>query len=493
MVMRIGGLASGMNIDDMVKNLMTSAKSPLNKLNQQKQLMEWKREGYRQVSTTLVGLNDKLSTFSLSTSINSKKATVTGASNVTATATGTATNSVMNISVSKLASATTVVGSKLSSTASDSLLSDIYNGSDTSININGTQIDFDKGTDTISSLVSKINSSKAGVTAVYDATSGKMSLTNKETGSKDISLSGELLDNIFGVNPAKVAGSDATVTINGIETTQSSNTFTVNGVSISISGTTPAGQTSQIQVAQDTDKVFDTIKSFVDTYNATIATLNQKTSEERYRTYTPLTTEQKADMSEDEIKLWDTKAKSGMLKSDSIIDKTLSDMRAAIVGNVVLPDGSEINITKIGITTGNHSEKGKLIIDESKLRAALSDNPEDVYALFGQADHTPALDGSATAYTSSDGIFSRVKKIDNVALTSLYDKAGTSKYSADLTTAFLVNSQMGAQLTSFDTRIADVNRRLSMLETRYYTQFSAMEKAMNKFNSTSSSLTSMLS
>lgn len=87
--MRISGLSSGMDIDAMVKQLMTAAKVPLDKLNQQKQLLEWKREGYRTVSTTLVSFNEKLSTLNKAEAINSKKATVTGATGVvTAKATG---------------------------------------------------------------------------------------------------------------------------------------------------------------------------------------------------------------------------------------------------------------------------------------------------------------------------------------------------------------------------------------------------------------------
>jgi flagellar hook-associated protein 2 len=50
---------------------------------------------------------------------------------------------------------------------------------------------------------------------------------------------------------------------------------------------------------------------------------------------------------------------------------------------------------------------------------------------------------------------------------------------------------MGDQLRAFDTRIAEMNRKLTMKETQYYKQFTAMETAMNKYNSTSSSLSSM--
>lgn len=189
--MRISGLASGMDIDAMVKQLMTAQRVPLDKLNQQKQQTEWKRDGYRQISTKLVGFNEKLSNFSLSSSIDSKKANISGASNViTATATGAATNSVLNVKVSNLASATNVI---FKGTDGATKISEIYSGGPTGkITISGSTetIEFN-ATDTIDSLVAKINGSKeANVTAVYDSKTGSLSLTNKTTGNSAINLGG---------------------------------------------------------------------------------------------------------------------------------------------------------------------------------------------------------------------------------------------------------------------------------------------------------------
>lgn len=367
-------------------------------------------------------------------------------------------------------------------------IADINSGA-TSININNVDIAISES-ETIDSLITKINSNKnMGVTAVYDPATGSMSLTSKETGQKDIKLSGGLLTDSFGLQEANVKeGTNALVTINGITTTQTSNKFTVNGVEISLNGTTPTGQSTQIEIVQDTDKIVETIKSFVDSYNETLSLLNQKVGEERYRTYLPLTSEQKEAMSEDEIKLWEEKAKSGMLKSDSILTKAVSDMRTAIISDVVMADGTKVNLTQFGITTGSYSEKGKLYIDEEKLRAAITENPDQIGALFGQT-----ASNSATGSTATDGIFTKLKKINGTTLQSLSDRAGTSRYSSDLTTAFLPQSEMGNQLSEIEKRITDMNRRLSMIENRYYRQFTAMETAMNKYNSTSSSLASMLS
>lgn len=480
--MRIGGLASGLDIDAMVKQLMTAERAPLDKINQQKTQAEWKRDNYRTISTKLVSFNEKLSNLNLSKNIDSKQAVVTGATGVlTAAASGAAANSVLNVSVKNLASSSNVI---YQGTAGGTKMSDIYSGTETSVKIGNATIEF-TADDTIESFVKKINNSKdAGVTAVYNSATGGLSFTNKDTGNKEIALSGELFTGNTSFTTTGVKkGEDATVVINGLETKQSSNRFTVNGVEISLTGVTPTGQTNQIEVTQNTDAIIDTIKSFVDFYNETTALLNQKTNEERYRTYLPLTTEQKADMKDSEIELWESKAKSGLLKNDSILNKTLSDMRTAMIS--ALGD-TKFNITNIGITTGNYSEKGKLYLDEDKLRTALETNPEQVTALFSQ------VDSSSKSVTSNDGLFNRIKKINLSALDSLAEKAGTSKISSDLSTAFQPQSQIGNQLTAYERRITDLQARLTRIENQYYKQFTAMETAMNKYNSTSSSLSGML-
>lgn len=495
--MRIGGLASGMDIDAMVKNLMTAERVPLNKLNQQKQLLEWKRDSYRQVSTKLVSFHEKLNSLSMSTAISAKNATVTGAANVlTAKATGGASNSILDIKVESLATASQLIstgGTVASNTPASTKLSDLTTLPQTlKIGQSSAQGEYAEitltGSESIQDLIDKINSNKAaGVTAVYDPGSGNMSLTSKKTGSQNIYVEGSLLTTEFGLNSANVTkGQEAKVIINGLSTTQSSNQFNISGVEITLTGITPAGQSTQIEVSQDIDSVVDSIKSFVDSYNETLAMLNQKTGEERFRKYLPLTKEQREGMKEDEIKLWETKAKSGMLKNDAILDKTISDMRAAMITEFNGTAGP-INIMDAGITTGSFGERGKLYIDEDKLRKALETRPDDVISMFS------AVDKGSKEATANDGIFSRMKKIEQAALQSLSEKAGTSRVSSDLSAAFLPKSQLGDQLSDFDKRISETERRLLMTENRYYKQFTAMETAMNRFNSTSSSLFSMLS
>ncbi|WP_211749587.1 flagellar filament capping protein FliD [Paenibacillus sp. Marseille-Q4541] len=494
--MRISGFASGLDIDSMVKQLMTAQKAPLDKLNQQKQLTEWKRNDYRTVSSKIVSFQEKLNSLSLSSSIDAKKTNVSGAPNVlTATASGAASNAVLSVEVKSLATASTFLqqDDRFKGVAGNTTIKDFYQNNGVSnyndnIVIGSTSIKLEDN-ETIDSLINKINTNKeANVTAIYDSASGSLSLTNRETGEKSLAVGGTFFDMFAGKKENK-NGSNAIVTINGIETTQSSNRFTINGVELNLTGISPTGQTTRIEVVQDTDKMFDTIKSFVDSYNDVLSLLNNKTGEERYRTYLPLTKEQKADMSEDEIKLWEEKAKSGMLKNDSILSTALADMRTSLFADMTDANGNLLNLAQFGITTGGYTEKGKLIIDETKLRDAIANKSDELMSMFSTTNLTAKND----AYNETNGIFSRLKKISKDTLQTLSDRAGTSRYSSDPSAAFLPQSQIGDQLKDFDKRIADVNRRLALMENRYYKQFTAMETAMNKYNSISSSLTSMSS
>nr|WP_200908438.1 flagellar cap protein FliD N-terminal domain-containing protein [Rossellomorea vietnamensis] len=48
--MRIGGLASGMDTDQIIKDLMKAERIPLDKLEQKKQYLEWQRDDYRDMN-----------------------------------------------------------------------------------------------------------------------------------------------------------------------------------------------------------------------------------------------------------------------------------------------------------------------------------------------------------------------------------------------------------------------------------------------------------
>src|SRR5690606_30389919 len=105
----------------------------------------------------------------------------------------------------------------------------------------------------------------------------------------------------------------------------------------------------------------------------------------RYRDYPPLTAEQKKEMDKSDIELWEEKAKSGLLRNDSIIQSTMLSVRQSLYELSAGIEGSFKLITDIGISTEKYSRGsagGKLVIDEQKLRQAIADDPEGVMELL---------------------------------------------------------------------------------------------------------------
>lgn len=507
MVTRISGLASGMDIDSIVKKLMTAESAPLNKLNQQKQLMEWKRDNYRQTSVKLVSfLQDKLDTLSKSSSLSAQKATTTGnTTSVSAVATPSASGS-LEVTVTSLATAARITSSapptKSDATTTDwgdvKLSAITGSGIDSNstakvaVTIGGASIEIDPQTETLSSFVNKINASTtAGVSALYDSATGQVSITSKSTGAQGntIKLDGAgaavftalKLDGSF-----LSGGADAKLNVNGMDITRPTNSFTMNGVQLTLNSGS-GGVSTKIEVNKDVDTLVSAVKGFVDAYNEVLTFMNSKVSEERYTKYAPLTTEQRKDMSDTEAELWDSKAKSGMLKNDSILTSAIASMRTAMVEGVQLADGSKIDFTQLGITTGTYETKGKLSLNTDKLKTALEENPDIINNFLGKNYSISSLNNT---YTSDDGILARMKKISNSTLVKLAETAGTSRFSSDLTASFMSTSTMGETLTSLDKRISELTAKLTMRETNYYKKFTAMETAISKYNNISSSLIS---
>lgn len=531
MVTRINGF-SGMDIDSMVKSLMTAKRVPLDKLNQQKQILEWTRDSYREMNSKLYDFrtNKLITKYGGSSAMNTQTAVTTGNTDaVKADATANANGIDMKVSVTQLATKASVETRGLEkSVASTKTLADLQimiegidpavltdadkkamNEQQYNFKINGVSFtdsagkSLFNGTTSISTVVSTINANTtANVTAKYDEITGKLTISSKTSGTSGkaelgsgtndtqlLSLFNQKYDEDVDTDKfIKKAGINAFVHINGTKLERESNVFTINGVQLTLLKETtsqigenvdPAGSgvtDNPITITTTTDptKTIDTIKGFVEDYNSLIATLNSRINEAKYRDFAPLTDEQKAEMKDADIEAWTEKAMSGLLKNDDILKTTISSMRMIITENL----GA---LSSMGITTGSYSENGKLIINEVKLKQSIIDNPQKAIDLF-----------QGPVGASTTGIFDKIADKVTESLSKISDRAGTNKFSADLTSSYKEESVMGKKLKDYNSRISTLLTYLDNAETRYYNQFSAMETAMNKLTSQSSSLISSL-
>jgi flagellar hook-associated protein 2 len=176
-------------------------------------------------------------------------------------------------------------------------------------------------------------------------------------------------------------------------------------------------------------------------------------------------------MKDTQITAWEDKAKSGMLRKDSILSNIVSKMRANVSEPISGLTGKYKNSASIGITTGNYAEGGKLYLDEAKLTAALNEDPDVLNKIFGTDGATGAQDGIAVRLY--DTLKSSLDKIST--------EAGISASTSDDTT-----SSLAKRIRTYNTQLYNMDLRLNKIEDRYYRQFDAMESALMKLNKQSS-------
>lgn len=475
---RVAGLASQIDTESIVNKLLSAEKQrTVDPLTQQKQILEWQQEAYRAVNTKLLALQTSVYDLTLQRTFNAKTVSSANETAVTATASASAVNGTYSIQITSLA---TGVSKESTPTVASNYT---YSGSDESFTLTGKNgsaaITVTSG-DSISAIVSKINdkSSTTGIKATYDSGQNKFYLMTTDTGSAakiEVTDTDGFLNSVLGVNTTTQTGTDAKIKFNGgSELSFSSNQFTFNNITFNLK---QSGQTVNVTVGTDTDALYDKIKSFVDAYNNVLSDVSGRLSETRNRDYKPLTDDQKANMTETQIEQWTTKAKSGLLRGDSLLINTSSNIRSDAMGQVKgLSSTKYTSLSSIGINTENYEDNGKLVIDEDKLKAALADNSDAVMNLFT---------AQGTGSTDTMGIAQRVYTEVKNDISLIKDRAGSE-------TDLYDSSNLADEIRDVETRTTTANDRLTNYETRLWAQYNAMESAMQKLNSQSSYLSSLL-
>ena len=269
-----------------------------------------------------------------------------------------------------------------------------------------------------------------------------------------------------------------------------SNNFiaTTNAYNSAVNADNTVGNTPQTTITSspveltstnNVDDMVNKIKEFVTTYNGLVKDLNDQTKQTKYRDYQPLTSEQRKEMEEDEIKLWEDKAKSGLLRSDDLIRDGLSNMRSLVYqSNPAIEDTRYNTLFSIGITTSkSYSDGGTLEIDENKLRKAIEENPDAVEQLFKNSGKKDEVINGKTVDTR--GYLDKLRESMKTIELNIEKRAGRST---------MVDTQylLGNNLIDIEKRIDTWEDKLKTIEERYWKQFTAMETAINKANQQSS-------
>lgn len=477
--MRIGGLATGMDIDELVEKLMSAERIPLDRMQQDKTELTWKRDAFRDMNKSLLELDNMMLSMKKSSTYNSKSVTSSNESAVTGTASSSTGNGTYKFEVTQLASSAMHVSKEKLDLDPTEKMGHSMVGEHTfkTYDENGDEKEHTftiNEDDSLNDVLKRISKDDNDVRAFYDENMGKVIMETTRTGK--YSENGpeiEFADNAFFSDflqmEETVEAKDAKFNYNGIENmTSKSNSYNLDGMQVQFQDE----GTATLQVNNDTQATVESIMTFADKYNDVVETLNATQLEEKHRDFLPLTEEQKEEMSETEIELWEEKAKSGILRGESTISSGLFNMRGSWYSNVDT-DGEYNSLTQIGITTSKkYLDGGKLEVDVAKLTEAIEENPDDVQSLFMNSDEG-----------DSRGLVNRLEDAVESSMKEIKTRAGGENNTLETYT-------IGREMKDLNTRISDFEDRLERTETRYWNQFTEMEKAIQRMNAQSEQLLS---
>ena len=366
--------------------------------------------------------------------------------------------------------------------------------------VNGTKIEGITADTTVSELLTAINNNKdAGVTATYLGSENKFVLSSNEKGlGRKITL-GPDPDNpnnkkddaanlIFGGVSQDGTDGEMSILYNGVQTTitSSSNTFSIDGLDIRATNTFNTGSATaeggvSFTASADTEKVTETVKKFIEAYNAMIDEVRTQATTRPDSNYKPLTEDQKNEMNENSIKNWENKAKEGILYNSSAL-KDLDNATQGIFSSMMMNGVSYDDLEKIGISfSDDYTAGGKIVFDEEKFKTAMDSDPEKVSDLFtGTHGIVNTIDSTLSTYAT------RYASRNGNSYGVLIEEAGSEKLSLTLT-----NNSIYKELKDMQETITNLQSQLSTEQDRYISQFTQMERLINQMNSQSSYLSQL--
>ncbi|MBD5559231.1 MAG: flagellar filament capping protein FliD [Clostridia bacterium] len=370
-------------------------------------------------------------------------------------------------------------------------------------NLDGKMVPFEfSKNDTLDKMMTTINgTSDLGVKLSYSQITDKFTFESTKEGSnatvhiQNDENGGNALQ-FFGMSgtSASAKGTNAEIVIDGETISQESNKFTLDGLEITIKDNWTSGVTNvegsvlgdaKIGVEQDIDSTVDKMKAFVTAYNELVDELYKMTTESKDYDYEPLTEEQRENMEDKDIEKWETEAKKGLLRNDTVLRTYLSRMRSALFEKIDGTKFSDITgATKdqglsaydIGFNTSSYATGeygGKLVFDEDKFRAAMERDPDAVANVMAQISDASDKDEN-------------------------YKGSGFVTKLFDITSDF-VNTLRGTSIANTNKQINDLNDSMDDLiekmyqqQERLYQQYASLETLMTSYQNQSTWLSNQL-
>lgn len=531
--MRFTGMASGMDTDSIVKDMLRPQQYKIDNEKKAQALIKLKQDAWKDMHNKLYSFHTKYThKLSMAGSFNNKTTTL---SNPKAIDIGNGTQvpeGTHEFIIDKLATSTSVTGTiKTDNLGTDEKGNKIQlNASTTVGQLTGNTADYIElkmtvkvngkdeevsvivgAKDSLDSVAKKMNAGLKGkgFTAGYDAANGKFFVNSTKTGKgQDITFtsgnevtkiepaegSGEeptyeptgnpsgLLKalGIGGAAPKRNPGQDAVYHYNGTKLTSSSNQIEVNGIKATLKAAS-VGEVITVSTASDPDAMYDFVKEFVTEYNKLIDEINLKIGTKPGKDIKPLTAEERKSMSEGEIKLWEDKLNSSLFYKDPELESFVNSARNMFgaktdqaYNNISKKyDGAPLDfsyLSDLGIVTGPWQEGGKLHI--------MGDPDDELYS--AQPNKLKAAI-EANPQGVTDFLTTVGKK-----LYDSHNKTLLSNNKLKSAMKFYNDIAMTDKMKDFDKRIGTLEERMYKLEAMHYAKFARMETLLSSLNNQSS-------
>lgn len=339
----LGGLASGMDTDAIVAQLLAVERQPRTRLQLADTRAVARQTGLRELATRLGAVRDAANALkSVASWANVQKVTSSDPARVAVRADAGAAPGPRTIEVTALA----VTAQHAFAYAPSASVQTI------SIGAFSLAVDADSTATTVAAAINARDDAPA--TAVVAG--GKLVLTSR-TGGADGDFAVDATP-LLAEDPAYArAGADAAYTIDGDPRTSPTNTIAdaILGVELTLKATTTGPVSITVDdPAPDAEGIKAKVTAFVSAYNSAVEFIRGKLAEEKVKD--PATT---------------TEAGKGLFRGDTMLTGVLSSMRLQIG-----------DLSQFGISTGTASGSatfsadavaGKLKVDDAKLSAALAD------------------------------------------------------------------------------------------------------------------------
>ena len=277
----------------------------------------------------------------------------------------------------------------------------------------------------------------------------------------------------------KVKAEDAIIKLNDAEFKSDKNVFEINGLTITALNETKDGEKVTLTTQTDTDGVYDLVKNFLKEYNSIINEMDKLYNAEDSKLQ-PLTDDEKAALSDKEVEEWEKKLKDSALRKDESVSSVASALKMVMSSGISI-GGKTMHLSDFGIATLGYFNA--------------PDNEKNAYHIDGDADDSDTS-GKADRLKSMiandpDTVISFFTKLSQ----NLYGKMSDMSKSVDGYRSFgnfYDDKKVKEEYTSYNSKIAELEKKLNEYEDKWYKKFSKMETAMAKMQSKTTALTNML-